>query len=240
MNAWQKLKWLILSGITETVSEQPVNRTRAMPTAPQMAQPEPAAQSSSSDTAQTLATQAQTLDDLYRLRDSFDGCPLKKTASHTINGFGAKSPTVLCYLGTPDTADDKAGHLLNGPTGELFYKMIGAIGLDINHNTYVSTLIPWRPPGNRPPTEAELAICRPFWDREIDLLHPKFILLFGSDVSAAILGINALSKARGHWHTCHDIPTLVTLSPATLLKLPAQKKQAWDDLQFFKTGLSSS
>jgi DNA polymerase len=57
------------------------------------------------------------------------------------------------------------------------------------------------------------------------------IILFGAGVSEYVIGVNALSKARGHWHTYQDIPVRVSIAPTTLLKMPQQKKMAWEDLQ---------
>ena len=113
---------------------------------------------------------------------------------------------------------------MTGPGGELLDKMLTAIGLSLTTNTYLSALIPWRAPGNRKPTETESALCRPFWEKEITLLHPRLILLFGSGPAKALLDIDSLPKARTTTHLYNNIPTFVTIPPTTLLKVPAQKK----------------
>ena len=236
MNYVQKLKWLILSGITETFSEEPVNRIRPLvqnqpDTKPEAVQKPLPEKDVALYQAETLGKGAHNLAELYQSRRAFDGCALKKTAAHTLNGHGADQPQVLCYVEAPDTADDKAGRLMSGAAGELLDKMLAAIGLNLNQNAYVSSLIPWRPPGNRKPSEAEHALCKPFWEREIALLKPKVIILLGANVSGAVLGVSALSKARGVWHDFQGIPVRVSIAPATLIKFPAQKKQAWEDLQ---------
>ena len=243
MNIEQKLRWLILSGVTETIGDSPVDRLHR-PASDERLQPKPTRSvptddSALTDQSATLAQSAETLADLYANRSAFEGCSLKKTAAHTLNGFGAEKPAVLCVFEAPDTDDERAGKLAGGPSGELLRRMLSAIGLDLDRNAYVTTLIPWRTPGNRPPTGAELAICRPFWEREIDLLHPRLILLFGARVSSALLGISALSRARGGWHTYRGIPTRVTIPPATLIRLPAQKKAAWEDLKHLAERLNS-
>lgn len=234
MHIVQKLRWLIISGITETIGERPVNRfmqqSNSPKTPPETSVP-PKAEDSLSQQAEKLAGQAASLAELYNKRESFDGCSLKKTATRTVNGRGCSTPKVLCVLEAADTEDDKSGLLMSGMTGHLFEKMLTAIGLNLNQNAYVTALIPWRPPGNRKPTEAEIACCLPFLNKEIELLKPQYILLFGSGLSRVLLGISALSKARGAWHTYRDIPVRVSIPPATLMKVPVQKKQAWEDLQ---------
>ena len=236
MNNWQKLKWLILSGITESIGEKPVNRLVDRPSAKvQVVQETEAKQDKPEDTflmqAKALMQDVKTVSELYKKREDFDGCSLKKTAGYTLNGYGTLNPTVLCLVEAPDTIDEKNALLMGGENGVLFGKMLSAIGLDLNQNTYVSSLIPWRPPGNRKPTDAEHAVCRPVWEQEIQILKPKMIVAFGAGVSEQLLGINALSKARGRWHDYQGIPVRVSIAPATLLKMPNQKKMAWEDLQ---------
>lgn len=235
MNNWQKLKWLILSGISETISETPVNRFIKAAETNNINEENIKTAISQTDTflthAKSLSESAKDITELYQNRASFDGCPLKKTAEHTLSGYGVPNSTVLCLIEAPDTIDEKNALLMGGENGILFGKMLSAIGLDLNKNTYVSSLIPWRPPGNRKPTDAEHAVCRPFWEQEIKILKPKMIVAFGAGVSEQLLGINTLSKARGHWHDYLGIPVRVSIAPTTLLKMPNQKKMAWEDLQ---------
>ncbi len=250
MNIQRILSWFLQAGITESIGEQPVNRYQRTPTLPEAEVPvlnqAPTTQQSTSQTDNILLTQAcqlavsaSTLSELYAIRQKFDGCPLQKTAAHTVNGRGVTTPTVLCLVESPDTADDRSGHLMTGADGDLLDKMLMAIGLSLKTNTYLSALIPWRAPGNRKPTETESALCRPFWEKEIALLQPQLILLFGAGPAKALLDIDSLPKARTTTHQYNNIPTFVTISPATLLKVPAQKKQAWEDLQKVKAILDT-
>ncbi len=239
MTLYQKLSWFIRAGVTETIGETPVNRLvrRSAQIAPEqppvqsVVSAPSAAESIALTAAQQAAGGATTLTELYAVRAAFDGCPLTKTAAHTVNGCGVSPPTLLCILEAPDAAEDKEGRLGVGPAGELLQKMLAAIGMDVNQNTYVTTLTPWRAPGNRKLTETEAALCRPFWEKEIELIKPKMILLFGAAAAKALLDLDSLPKARAGRHMYRDIPVHVTIPPATLMKLPAQKKQAWEDLQ---------
>lgn len=247
MTIYQKLKWFLTAGITETIGEAPVNRLQdrtsgspdpMMKTADVSSDDPNGADHVFSEQAIALAQGATDLDDLYRRRADFDGCPLKKTAAHTLNGIGVEHPTVLCLLDTPDTADEKAGRLMSGPAGALLDKMLAAIGLHVATNAYVSTLIPWRTPGNRLPTPVERAVCRPFWEREIALLQPKLILVFGSGPAQEVIGQASLSKARAMWGDYHGIPVRATLSPAMVLKMDTHRRAAWEDLKKVRDRLS--
>ena len=252
MNERQILSWFLQAGITETIGETPVNRYSRHTPPPTMVDLSPTRPTPALPTQRSIPTDdilltrarqaadaATTLTELYAARHDFDSCPIRKTAAHTVNGRGAAHPTVLCLIESPDTPDDRSGTLMSGPAGDLLTKMLAAIGLNLQTNTYLSALIPWRAPGNRQPTETEAALCRPFWEKEITLLAPRFILLFGTGPAKALLQIDSLPRARTTTHTYRDIPTFVTIHPATLLKLPAQKKQAWEDLQKFKKVLDT-
>ena len=236
MNIYQKLKWLVLSGITETIDEKTVNRLVSVPENKVLTGSSVKVEGNSeeqifSERARLLAENAVTLADLYQKRDLVEGCALKKTAAYTLNGYGAENPDVLCLTEGPETIDEKQGRLMSGDVGDLFRRMLKAIDLDLEKNAYVSALVPWRGPGNRKPTDVEKAICKVFWKREIELVQPKIILAFGTTVSEALTGVSALSKARNFWHSYQGIPVRVTVSLSTLIKQPAQRKPAWDDLQ---------
>lgn len=248
MNIRQILSWFLESGISETIGERPINRYYQPSTdlSDSISSPPQKSLLNIPKTDEILLTQAYqlaesatTLSELYAARQSFEACPLYKTAAHTINGRGITSPTVLCLIESPDTNDDRNGHLMTGPAGDLLDKMLNAINLDLRTNTYLSSLIPWRPPGNRKPTEIESALCRPFWEKEIKLLSPRLLLLFGAGPAKALLQIDSLPRARTTIHTYCDIPTFVTISPSTLLEVPSQKKQAWEDLQKLKSTLDT-
>jgi len=210
-------------GITNFCSETPRAKLTP-PKTPTNSIEEPAA-----TIAQTHAVSAKTLSELNKEKESFALSSLKKTATHTVLGKGSDQPVLMCISEFPDAEADKQGDPLAGPQGLLLTKMLAAIHLN-TRNTYVTYLSPWRTPGNRPLTAAEKALFLPFLEKEIQLVCPQKILLFGTNVSSAVLGINSLSKARGVWHNWHDIPVRVTL-PLNMVKATPQRQQAWADLQ---------
>ena len=130
----------------------------------------------------------------------------------------------------PDADSDRSGQALAGAQGEQFTKMMHAIHLDTESDIYLTYLSPWRTPGNRPLTASERALFLPFLAREIQLVQPEKILLFGAGVAQTLLNVDSLAKARGHWHKWEDIPVRVTLAISSLKSTP-QRRQAWDDLQ---------
>ena len=150
-----------------------------------------------------------------------------------------KLDTDVMILGDlPSADDDRTGEAFSGQAGVLLDRMLAAINLK-RADFAVTTAIPWRPPGNRAPTTQELAVCLPFFRRQIELVRPRVVLIFGTLPVQMLIGGSASNlKARGHTHRFVldgvEMDAMVTLSPAHLLKHPAQKKFAWQDLQIFQ------
>lgn len=191
------------------------------------------------DKALAVAHKAKDLSTLNSDKQAFSLSSLKKTAANTILGRGPQKPRLMCILESPDSEADKSGQLFTGAQAEQLKKMMAAIHLDITKDVYVAFLSPWRTPGNRPLTTAERALFLPFLMREIELVQPQKILLFGAGVTAGLLNIESVAKARGTWHEWQKIPVRVTLALSALKTTPL-RQQAWDDLQQVEKAYFSS
>jgi len=220
MDIKQKLCWFIQAGITSFCAEKPSHACQ-----PTQVSDEPPA----SQQATTTALKAKDLPSLNKEKQDFSLSSLKKTATQAILGQGPAKPSLMCIIETPDTESDKTGSALQGAQADQLTKMMAAIHLDMQH-VYVTYLSPWRTPGNRPLTESERALFLPFLVREIELVQPQKILLFGASLAHALLKTESLAKARGQWHDWQGIPVRVTLALSSLKTTPL-RQQAWDDLQ---------
>ena len=223
MDIKQKLYWLMCMGIDSFCADSPRKMASTQEDLPATQQ------------AQTTASKAANLEELNREKQAFTLSSLKKTASNTILGCGPTKPQLMCIMEAPDTDADKSGRAVAGTSGDQFTKMMAAIHLDVQKDVYITYLSPWRTPGNRALTEAERALFLPFLMREIELVQPQKILLFGAGVANALLKTESLAKARGTWHKWEDIPVRATLAIASLKTTPL-RQQAWDDLQAIPTG----
>lgn len=188
------------------------------------------------ETASHRAAQCKTLEDLRAAVESFDGCPLKLTASTTVFADGnAKAPLMLVGE-APGRDEDRQGLPFVGESGQLLAKMMASIGYD-RSRYYITNVLPWRPPGNRTPTDQEVATCLPFLIRHIELVQPKVLLLLGGLPTRALFARpEGIMRQRGKWRAyespglSHPIPALATLHPAFLLRQPSQRRLAWRDL----------
>lgn len=188
-------------------------------------------------TARELADKAATLADLEAAVRAFEGCALKKTASKTVFSDGNPNAAIMVIGEAPGAEEDVQGIPFCGPSGKLLDKMFAAIRMDRKEHLYISNTVFWRPPGNRQPSLEETSICAPLVERHIALIRPKLIVLAGGIAAGAVLGkAESISRLRGKTFLYQNpyltapIPLMVTYHPSYLLRQPAQKRLAWQDM----------
>ncbi|KQT88263.1 uracil-DNA glycosylase family protein [Aurantimonas sp. Leaf443] len=197
--------------------------------------------------ARARAASAQTLDELRAALEAFDGCNLRISARSTVFGDGPDAARIMIVGEAPGREEDQAGMPFVGRSGRLLDRMLAAIGVD-RSAVRVTNTVPWRPPGNRPPTPAETQACLPFLQRHIELVRPQILLCLGSPAVKALLGSDeGILRLRGRWQTyafdvtCEaSVAVMPMLHPAYLLRQPAQKRLAWRDLMAVKARLDET
>jgi uracil-DNA glycosylase family 4 len=188
--------------------------------------------------AEAAAAAADSLAALRTALAAFDGCALRDTATNLVFADGDPSAPVMLIGEGPGAEEDREGLPFVGPSGRLLDRMLASIGLARTAgDVYITNVLPWRPPGNRNPTDAEVAVCLPFLKRHIALVQPKLLVLLGGVPARGLLGAReGITRLRGRWHQLElpgvdaPIPTLPTLHPAYLLRNPGAKRDAWNDL----------
>ncbi|MQB08786.1 uracil-DNA glycosylase [Agrobacterium sp. ICMP 6402] len=188
--------------------------------------------------ARFAAESARSLAELKTALEGFSGCNLKNSARSTIFTQGDPASPVMILGPMPDADDDREGLPFAGKTGLLLDRMLAAIGLE-RSTIMLGNVVPWRPPGNRPPTQAEMDICRPFIERQIALAEPKHLLLLGNFTARFFFGgTGTIHTMRGQWRDVAAghlvLPALASLHPQELLNAPASKSLAWQDLLAFQ------
>lgn len=184
--------------------------------------------------AKEICRKAQTLDDLKAMMENFEGCALKFSANSTVFGNGNPHAEVMIIGEAPGADEDRMGEPFVGRSGHLLDKMLKAVGIE-RKECFVSNILPWRPPGNRTPTDGEVAVCLPFLERQIELVNPKIILMLGASSANALLNNSeSISKLRGKfWQYslggAQNYLSLATFHPAYLLRSAGQKAKAWND-----------
>ena len=178
------------------------------------------------------------MDDLDKaLSSSKSG--LSATATHPLGGVGIIPAKVMCVLEAPSATEDKTGVPLSGPEGDLLKKMLSAIQLDTQTQTYVSYLSPWRPPGARLLTSVETQEGLALLQKRVQLVNPKVLLVFGMSATRALTG-STLGQIRNKHGKYQEIPVFATFAPNFLIKNENYKKQAWTDLKAFQSFLEKN
>jgi DNA polymerase len=191
--------------------------------------------------ARRIARQASSLEALENALRNFDGCGLRTTATKLCFYRGAPQAPLMIIGEAPGRDEDLAGKPFVGRAGKLLDKMLAAIGLG-EPDVHITNIVYWRPPGNRTPTPQEALACRPFLERQIELVAPKMIVAVGGSAAKEIFGVTeGIMRLRGKWRELTigelTLPAIATLHPAYLLRTPAAKQLAWADLLQIKSKL---
>lgn len=255
------LRWYMDAGADECIGEAPVDRFKAP--APK---PTPAPASTPSFTARAPvaapaaipvvapasfgphpADAVTSVAELKTMVEAFDGCGLKQFASKTVFADGNPAARVMFVGEAPGADEDRQGLPFVGVSGKLLDRMIESIGLTRADSAYITNVVFWRPPGNRAPTDEEIAVCMPFVRRHIELVNPAVLVFVGGLSAKTLLGTTlGITRVRGKWHEytspglAAPIPAMPLFHPAYLLRSPQQKRFAWRDLLSVRERLDQS
>ena len=251
------LAWQIELGADEAIAEAPIDRfaemrpaqapappvTRAAPAEPRGpdrdsgttvdARPDPAVPDATS-----VAQAANTLEDLAEAMRTWPGSPLREGARSFVFCDGNPAARLMVIGEAPGAEEDRQGKPFVGRAGQLLDRMLAAIGLSRDapapeQAVYITNILPWRPPGNRTPSEQEAAAFLPFVVRHIQLADPDIVLTMGNTPTKALLATaTGIKRMRGNWvrHGATGKPLLPSFHPAYLLRQPGEKKLSWLDL----------
>ncbi len=265
LNLKDILDWYVWAGVDETVGEEPFGLTsssdsvlekRPLPVLKTSDKPVIESEERKATTelaqatvnackgAQDICAQAKSVEELRALVEAFEGCALKLTANKTVFGGGNPQADIMLIGEAPGADEDRMGVPFVGRSGHLLGKILLAAGFH-RDDVYITNVLPWRPPGNRTPTTAEVAVCLPFLKRQIELVRPKVIVLLGGSAANALLdNEEPISKLRGKWldYPLEDksiVPALATFHPAYLLRNTAQKSKIWNDFLRLKKKMAA-
>ena len=149
--------------------------------------------------ARSDAREATTLDELGARLAAFDGCSLKATAKNLCFYRGLPKARLMLVGEAPGRDEDLEGKPFVGRAGQLLDKMLAAIQLT-EQDVHITNIVYWRPPGNRTPTPQEAQVCRPFLERQVELVAPDLIVLLGGAAAKHLLEVaDGIMRIRGKW-----------------------------------------
>ena len=161
--------------------------------------PAPASPVEAAEDARERARSAATLAELEALLAGFESCALKFSAKNLCFSDGNPLGRLMLVGEAPGADEDRVGKPFVGRAGQLLDRMLAAIGLD-RGAVYIANIVPWRPPGNRDPTPQEVAMCKPFLERQIELADPDILVCLGGASARELLGVKeGILRSRGRW-----------------------------------------
>ena len=232
------------AAVSAAENRNPAPASRQILRTPPAAEPVPIAAPQAR--AQAIAAAARTLDELRAAMEAFDGCALAATATQLVFADGNPESGLMFVGEAPGAEEDRMGKPFVGPSGMFLDRMLASIGLD-RTQFLITNLVPWRPPGNRNPTDSEVMLCLPFLLRHIELVRPKTLVLMGGMAAQSMLASKTgITRLRGRWTELRvagldvPIPTLPMLHPAYLLRNHGAKRDAWRDMLALRRHLDSA
>ena len=242
------LDWQREMGADEAIGDRPVDRfalPERMPPAAgaaSPAQPKAAApptllppESDPITAAEHAAGGAADLSALKAALEDYPHCALRQGAKQVVFSDGNPRARVMLIGEAPGRNEDALGKPFVGQAGQLLDRMLAAVGMARDHedparSLYITNVLPWRPPGNRDPEPAEVAMMVPFLRRHVELADPEVLVLMGNHSCTAILGKKGITKLRGQWTEGWGRKVLPMLHTAYLLRRPHEKRNAWADM----------
>ena len=164
-------------------------------------------------------------------------CPLHQGILNKVPGQGDINAPLMFIGEGPGQVEDQEGLAFVGPAGQLLTRMLAAISLPRDRG-YICNIVKCRPPGNRVPTEDEALACKLHLRNQVALVRPKVIVLLGSTAAKNTLGPDVrITRDRGRWFERKGTWMLPTFHPSALLRDPAKKREAWEDMQTLRDKL---
>ena len=216
----QRLESLLRAGV-----EQLPRVTVAGEAHPSPPQPVPRAESTLGESAALLKV----------LRGEVAGCSrcqeLASTRTQTVFGAGPADARLVFFGEAPGADEDASGEPFVGKAGQLLTKIIEACTLK-REDVYIMNVLKCRPPGNRNPEPAEVDNCRPYFERQLEIIRPEFICCLGTVAAQALLDSReSIGRLRGRWFNYESATVICTYHPSYLLRNPAAKRDVWDDMK---------
>jgi uracil-DNA glycosylase family protein len=184
-------------------------------------------------TAAELIPPDASLEDLRRLAAGCEACHLYRNATQTVFGDGSPGAVVMLVGEQPGDREDIEGEPFVGPAGAVLDRALVQAGID-RQQTYVTNVVKhfkWRPAGKRrlhqKPNAEEITACRPWLDREIELVGPDVVVCLGATAAQALLGASfRVTRQRGRFVAWdRRAKVLATVHPSSILRAPDEESR---------------
>lgn len=234
-NTDSAILWSSLGAYLEELAESgidgfPVADTYTLPqsaistTIPDSTRPTPVPARSQIDAAE----QHESLEKIHKNLGDCHRCKLGASRKNLVFGKGNPHARLVFIGEAPSDDEDLKGEPFAGEAGQVFNRIISAMGLQ-REEVYICNVVKCRPPKDRDPDSDELSTCAPFLLRQIQSIGPEVIVALGAFASQTLLGTKEpVSRLRGKFRDFHGIPLMPTLHPSYLLSKKGDAGPFWD------------
>jgi len=162
-------------------------------------------------------------------------CGLSQGRTHVVFSDGTSKARLMVVGEAPGKKEDETGQPFVGPAGKLLDLLLMTIDLSRSESVYICNVLKCRPPGNRNPLPDEIESCRPFLERQIEVVSPEVILASGTFAAQWLTRSKTpLGKLRGEVYSYQGVPLVVTYHPAAILRNQGWRSATWDDFQLLR------
>ncbi len=170
------------------------------------------------------------LTDMYAQIRTCTKCDLSKSRTNAVPGEGPETVEIMFIGEAPGFHEDRQGRPFVGAAGQYLDELLGLIGVD-RSKVYIGNVVKCRPPGNRDPQPDEMEACRPYLDRQIELLRPKAIVTISRFAMMRWFPDKKISEIHGQAKRFGDVIVVPMYHPAAALHQPSLKRVLAEDFK---------
>ena len=159
------------------------------------------------------------LQSLYQEIQRCEKCILSQGRTHAVPGEGPENAEILFIGEGPGFHEDRQGRPFVGASGQYLEELLASIGLK-RDQVYICNVVKCRPPGNRDPQPEEIDACRPYLDRQIELVRPRMIVTLGRFSMARYFPGASISRIHGQAKRVGNVVYYPMFHPAAALHQP--------------------
>ncbi|MHA2041176.1 MAG: uracil-DNA glycosylase [Candidatus Thorarchaeota archaeon] len=167
-------------------------------------------------------TRQKELDRIHEEIETCEKCPLHITRLNPVPGEGPVDAKLMLVGEAPGAREDESGRPFVGRSGELLTALLSGIGLS-RSDVFITSVLKSRPPKNRTPTRSEIQACRPYLERQIEIINPQIVVLLGGVAVSSIIGPWKMAEAHGKFYEGGKHTFFITYHPAAALRFPKVK-----------------
>jgi uracil-DNA glycosylase family 4 len=169
------------------------------------------------------------LADLYQDIRVCQKCILSQGRTNTVPGEGPESANIMFIGEGPGFHEDRQGRPFVGAAGNYLNELLEKIGFE-RDDVYITNVVKCRPPGNRDPQPEEIEACRPYLDKQIDLIRPRLIVTLGRFSMQRYFPGASISRIHGQPKRVGNVIYYPMFHPAAALHQPRWRSLVEEDI----------